>query len=54
MQNSRSARPTGQGLPSGSPGLSVRDDKDTTEIETLDAIKDRYQRQSKSAQAYQK
>jgi DNA ligase-1 len=34
--------------------IRIRDDKDTTEIETLDAIKDRYQRQSKSAQAYQK
>ena len=34
--------------------IRLRDDKDTTEIETLDAIKDRYQRQSKSAQAYQK
>ncbi|MFA5331308.1 MAG: ATP-dependent DNA ligase [Methanoregula sp.] len=33
--------------------LRLRDDKDTTEIETLDSIKDRYQRQSKSAQAYQ-
>jgi len=34
--------------------IRLRDDKDTTEIETLDAIKDRYQRQSKSAQAFQK
>ncbi|MDD1701391.1 MAG: ATP-dependent DNA ligase, partial [Methanoregula sp.] len=34
--------------------IRLRDDKDTTEIETLDSIKDRYQRQSKSAQAYQK
>lgn len=33
--------------------LRLRDDKDTTEIETLDSLKDRYQRQSKSAQAYQ-
>ena len=32
--------------------IRIRDDKDTTEIETLDSIKDRYQRQSKSAQAY--
>ncbi|WP_292426100.1 ATP-dependent DNA ligase [Methanoregula sp.] len=32
--------------------IRLRDDKDTTEIETLDSIKDRYQRQSKSAQAY--
>ena len=34
--------------------IRLRDDKDTTEIETLDSIKDRYQRQSKSAQAYRK
>ena len=54
MPNSRSARPTGQGLPPVPPLYPVRDDKDTTEIETLDSIKDRYQRQSKSAQAYQK
>jgi len=32
--------------------VRVRDDKDTTEIETLDSLKERYQRQSKSAQAY--
>jgi DNA ligase-1 len=32
--------------------IRLRDDKDTTEIETLDSIRDRYQRQSKSAQAY--
>ncbi|MGA2161695.1 MAG: ATP-dependent DNA ligase [Methanoregula sp.] len=32
--------------------IHIRDDKDTTEIETLDSIKDRYHRQSKSAQAY--
>lgn len=32
--------------------IRLRDDKDTTEIETLDSIKDRYQQQSKSAQAY--
>jgi DNA ligase-1 len=32
--------------------IRLRDDKDTTEIETLDSIKERYQRQSKSAQAY--
>ena len=53
--DSRSARPMEQGLPSGFPRfIRIRDDKDTTKIETLDAIKDRYQRQSKSAQAYQK
>jgi len=32
--------------------IRLRDDKDTTEIETLDSIRDRYGRQSKSAQAY--
>ena len=32
--------------------IRIRDDKDTTEIETLDSLKQRYQRQSKSAQAY--
>lgn len=32
--------------------IRIRDDKDTTEIETLDSLKERYQRQSKSAQAY--
>jgi len=32
--------------------VRLRDDKDTTEIETLDSLKERYQRQSKSAQAY--
>jgi len=32
--------------------IRLRDDKDTTEIETLDSLKERYQRQSKSAQAY--
>jgi len=32
--------------------IRLRDDKDTTEIETLDSIKERYSRQSKSAQAY--
>jgi DNA ligase-1 len=32
--------------------IRLRDDKDTTEIETLDSIKERYGRQSKSAQAY--
>jgi ATP-dependent DNA ligase len=33
--------------------IRIRDDKDVTDIETLDSIKARYQRQSKSAQAYQ-
>ena len=32
--------------------IRIRDDKDTTEIETLEGIRDRYHRQSKSAQAY--
>jgi DNA ligase I, ATP-dependent (dnl1) len=32
--------------------IRLRDDKDTTEIETLDSIRERYGRQSKSAQAY--
>lgn len=32
--------------------IRIRDDKDTTEIETLDSLKDRYHRQAKSAQAY--
>ena len=32
--------------------IRIRDDKDTTEIETLESLKQRYQRQSKSAQAY--
>jgi DNA ligase-1 len=34
--------------------IRIRDDKDTTEIETLESLKQRYQRQSKSAQAYTK
>jgi DNA ligase-1 len=33
--------------------IRIRDDKDVTDIETLDGIRERYQRQSKSAQAYQ-
>jgi DNA ligase-1 len=33
--------------------IRIRDDKDVSDIETLDSIKVRYQRQSKSAQAYQ-
>jgi len=33
--------------------IRIRVDKDVTDIETLDSIKARYQRQSKSAQAYQ-
>jgi len=32
--------------------IRIRDDKDTSEIETLDSLKERYRRQSKSAQAY--
>ncbi|MDD3137261.1 MAG: DNA ligase, partial [Methanoregula sp.] len=32
--------------------MRIRDDKDITEIETLDSIKDRYQRQANTAQAY--
>jgi DNA ligase-1 len=34
--------------------IRIRDDKDINDIETLGSIRDRYQRQSKSAQAYQK
>jgi DNA ligase-1 len=34
--------------------IRIRDDKDTTEIETLESIRGRYQRQAKSAQAYTK
>jgi DNA ligase-1 len=34
--------------------IRIRDDKDIVEIETLDSIRERYSRQSKSAQAYQK
>ena len=33
--------------------IRIRDDKGIEDVETLDGIKDRYQRQSKSAQAYQ-
>jgi DNA ligase-1 len=32
--------------------IRIRDDKDVSEIETIDSIRERYQRQSKSAQAY--
>ncbi|MFA5348441.1 MAG: ATP-dependent DNA ligase [Methanoregula sp.] len=32
--------------------IRIRDDKDVSDIETLDSIRERYQRQSKSAQAY--
>ncbi len=32
--------------------IRIRDDKDTTEVETLESLKDRYRLQSKSAQAY--
>jgi len=32
--------------------IRIRDDKDTSEIETLDSLKERYRRQSKSARAY--
>jgi DNA ligase-1 len=34
--------------------IRIRDDKGITDIETLESIRERYQRQSKSAQAYQK
>jgi DNA ligase-1 len=34
--------------------IRIRDDKDITDVETLDSIRERYQRQAKSAQAYQK
>jgi len=34
--------------------IRIRDDKDIFDIETLDGIRLRYNRQSKSAQAYQK
>jgi DNA ligase-1 len=33
--------------------IRIRDDKDVTDIETLDGIRERFRRQSKSAQAYQ-
>ena len=32
--------------------MRIRDDKDIPEIETLDSIRDRYQRQANTAQAY--
>jgi DNA ligase-1 len=32
--------------------IKIRDDKGINDVETLDSIKERYQRQSKSAQAY--
>ena len=34
--------------------IRIRDDKNITDIETLESIQERYQRQAKSAQAYQK
>jgi DNA ligase-1 len=34
--------------------IRIRDDKDITDVETLESIRERYQRQAKSAQAYQK
>jgi DNA ligase 1 len=34
--------------------IRIRDDKNITDVETLESIRDRYQRQTKSAQAYQK
>jgi DNA ligase-1 len=34
--------------------IRIRDDKNITDVETLDGIRERYQRQAKSAQAYQK
>jgi DNA ligase-1 len=34
--------------------IRIRDDKDITDVETLESIRERYRRQSKSAQAYQK
>lgn len=34
--------------------IRIRDDKNITDVETLDSIRERYQRQAKSAQAYQK
>jgi len=32
--------------------IRIRDDKDISDVETIDSIRERYQRQSKSAQAY--
>jgi len=34
--------------------IRIRDDKDIMDVETLDSIRERYRRQAKSAQAYQK
>jgi DNA ligase-1 len=34
--------------------IRIRDDKDITDVDTLDSIRERYFRQAKSAQAYQK
>jgi len=34
--------------------IRIRDDKNITDVETLESIRERYQRQTKSAQAYQK
>jgi DNA ligase 1 len=34
--------------------IRIRDDKNIIDVETLDSIRERYQRQAKSAQAYQK
>ena len=34
--------------------IRIRDDKDITDVETLESIRERYFRQTKSAQAYQK
>jgi DNA ligase-1 len=34
--------------------IRIRDDKDITDVETLESIRERYFRQAKSAQAYQK
>jgi DNA ligase-1 len=34
--------------------IRIRDDKDIEDVETIEGIRDRYQRQSKSAQAFQK
>ena len=34
--------------------IRIRDDKDISDVETLESIRERYRRQSKSAQAYQK
>ena len=42
-------------LPSDFPRfIRIRDDKDIADVETLDSIRQRYERQAKSAQAYQK